>query len=62
MKLYWVTTEDHEEDWFVVAISTKKAAKFHEDFGPRRRSSHAEDSLFTDGGRQAKSDIIPAIQ
>lgn len=31
MKLYWVTTEDHEEDWFVVAISAKEAAKFHED-------------------------------
>jgi len=31
MKLYWVTTEDHEEDWFVIAISEKEAAKFHED-------------------------------
>ena len=31
MKLYWVTTEDHEEDWYVVAISAKEAAKFHED-------------------------------
>jgi len=62
MKLYWVTTEDHEEDWFVVAISAKEAAKFHEDFGPRRRSRHAGDSLLFDGGRQAKSAIIPAIQ
>ena len=30
-KLYWVTTEDHDEDWFVVARSAKEAAKFHED-------------------------------
>ncbi len=31
MKLYWVTTDDHEEDWFVVATSAKEAGKFHED-------------------------------
>jgi hypothetical protein len=30
MKLYWVTTEDHDEDWFVVALSSKKASRFHE--------------------------------
>jgi hypothetical protein len=31
MKLYWVTTEDHDEDWFIVANSAKVASKFHED-------------------------------
>ena len=30
MKLYWVTTEDHDEDWFVVASSAEEAAEFHE--------------------------------
>lgn len=30
MKLYWVTTEDHDEDWFVVASSTEVAAEYHE--------------------------------
>jgi len=30
MKLYWVTTEDHDEDWFVVDSSSKKASRFHE--------------------------------
>ena len=30
MKLYWVTTEDHDEDWFVVASSAKEAARYHE--------------------------------
>ena len=30
MKLYWVTTADHDEDWFVVAGSAKEAAQFHE--------------------------------
>ncbi len=28
--LYWVMTEDHDEDWFVVASSAKKAARYHE--------------------------------
>ena len=32
MKLYWVTTEDHHEDWFIVASSKKEASKLHEEF------------------------------
>ncbi len=31
MKLYWVTTEDHDEDWFIVAASLEAASKYHED-------------------------------
>lgn len=31
MKLYWVTTEDHAEDWFIVANNAEEAATFHED-------------------------------
>ena len=31
MNLYWVTTEDHAEDWFVVANNADEAATFHED-------------------------------
>ncbi len=30
MKLFWVTTEDHHEDWFVIAESKVDAANFHE--------------------------------
>ena len=30
MKLYWVTTEDHEEDWFIVASSAEEAAGYYE--------------------------------
>ena len=30
MNLYWVTTEDHHEDWFIVAASAAKASMFHE--------------------------------
>jgi hypothetical protein len=30
MKLYWVTTEEHDEDWFVVNSSSKEASRFHE--------------------------------
>ena len=31
MNLYWVTTEDHAEDWFVIAPSLQEASSFHED-------------------------------
>jgi hypothetical protein len=30
MQLYWATTEDHSEDWFIIANSEKEAAKLHE--------------------------------
>lgn len=30
MKLYWVETDDHAEDWFVVAASAEEAVDFHE--------------------------------
>ena len=32
MKLYWVTTDDHHEDWFIIASSTNEASKLHEEF------------------------------
>lgn len=30
MYLYWVTTKDHGEDWFLVANSAEEATFFHE--------------------------------
>lgn len=30
MNLYWVTTEDHHEDWFIIASSSEEACAFHE--------------------------------
>jgi len=32
MKLYWVTTVDHHEDWFMIASTAKEAAKLHEKY------------------------------
>jgi hypothetical protein len=32
MKLYWVTTEDHDEDWFVVAPSPTEASQYYENY------------------------------
>jgi hypothetical protein len=32
MKLYWATTEFHEEDWLIVADSAKEAAQIHEEW------------------------------
>ena len=31
MKLYWCETEDHDEDWFIVARSAAAARRSHED-------------------------------
>jgi len=30
--LYWVTTPDHGEDWFILARTPQAAAKFHDDY------------------------------
>ncbi len=32
MHLYWVTTEDHCEDWFIIANNANQAARIHENF------------------------------
>ncbi len=32
MILYWVTTEDHDEDWFVLAPSSKDATQYFENY------------------------------
>jgi hypothetical protein len=29
--LYWVTTLDHDEDWFILARTPRAAASYHED-------------------------------
>ena len=46
MKLYWVTTEDHDEDWFIVASSSEEASKYHEDMeGYESGDAKAEEIL-----------------
>ena len=30
VKLYWVTTADHDEDWFIFAENARSAKRFHE--------------------------------
>ncbi len=32
VKLYWVTTADHDEDWFILAESARSARAYHEDY------------------------------
>jgi hypothetical protein len=52
MTLYWVTTEDHDEDWFVVATCAKEAARFHEE---------AEGYLPGDAIAEAIMEIPPGV-
>ena len=40
--LYWVSTADHDEDWFIFAKSARSAAKFYADYegyGPRETAA-----------------------
>ena len=30
IKLYWCTTQDHDEDWFILAESARSAKRYHE--------------------------------
>ena len=32
IKLYWVTTADHDEDWFIFAESARSARSYHEHY------------------------------
>lgn len=61
--LYWCTTADGDEDWFVVAHSPREAKRFHEDVeGYERGDADAErvallpPELQTDGGWKDAAD------
>jgi hypothetical protein len=32
IKLYWCTTDDHDEDWFIFAESARRARAYHENY------------------------------
>ena len=32
IRLYWCTTDDHDEDWFIFAESARQARAYHEDY------------------------------
>jgi hypothetical protein len=32
VQLYWVTTDDHAEDWFIFSASARQARAYHEDY------------------------------
>jgi len=32
VKLYWVTPDDHDEDWFIFTESARSARAYHEDY------------------------------
>jgi hypothetical protein len=32
INLYWTTTLDHDEDWFIFAKTSRSAASYHEDY------------------------------
>jgi len=46
MILYWVTTEDHDEDWFVLAPSPEEATQYFENYeGYNEGDAAAEEIL-----------------
>ena len=65
--LYWVSTLDHDEDWFIFANSARSASKFHADYeGYSPSETSAEPILKTPdlGGpfpRHAQIDDLAAL-
>jgi len=46
MILYWVTTEDHDEDWFVLAASPVEATQYFENYeGYNQGDAEAEEII-----------------
>lgn len=55
LHLYWCTTEDGDEDWFMVATSARQAARLHEDAeGYEEGEARAERIAEVPAGVQAK--------
>ena len=65
--LYWVSTADHDEDWFIFAKSTRSAAKFHAEYeGYDSGEAMAEPILAAQGAagpmpRHAQIDDLAAL-
>ena len=52
MILYWVTTEDHFEDWFVLAPSPEEATQYFENYeGYNEGDAEAEEIIGIKKGR-----------
>ena len=46
MILYWVTTDDHDEDWFVLAPSPEEATQYFENYeGYNPGDAEAEEKI-----------------
>jgi hypothetical protein len=57
-KLYWCTTEDHDEDWFVVARNADEAEQFHvEEEGYEEDGAAAELVCVLPASLQKQEDI-----
>jgi hypothetical protein len=55
LKLYWVQTMDHGEDWFIVARDEREAERLHEDMeGYARGEAEAEEILAIPQDREAE--------
>ena len=61
MKLYWVTTEDHDEDWFIVASSPEEASKYHEDM-EGYVPGDADATAFNEGARAVGAATLDLIR
>jgi hypothetical protein len=56
LKLYWVMTDDHDEDWFIVAHSAAEARRLHEDAeGYNRGDAYCELVLNLPADKQGES-------
>ena len=43
INLYWVTTDDHDEDWFIMASTAQAARRYHTEYeGYSPGDAHAE--------------------
>ena len=43
INLYWVTTDDHDKDWFILAATAQAARRYHTDYeGYDPGDAHAE--------------------
>jgi len=56
VNLYWVSTRDHDEDWFIFAKTARSAEKYHEDYeGYDPRDATAEQILQLEPGKVSGS-------
>ena len=59
LNLYWVSTPDHDEDWFILAKTCRSSERFHENYEGYNRGDATAELVLRNCGIQPREHEVP---